>query len=222
MNVLVVSPHPDDETLGAGGTILKLKNEGHKIFWLNVTNVKEEYGYSTECISKRNAQIERVRKAYKFDGFWNLEKEPAGMDKYETGLLVSEFKKVFDEVKPELLLIPYRYDVHSDHRIIFDAVYSCTKSFRAPYLKKVLSMEILSETDQANGENGFIPNIFVDISPYIEKKIEIMSIYESEISESPFPRNANAIKGLAAYRGATSYYEYSEAFYLIKERIERW
>lgn len=218
MNVMVISPHPDDETLGAGGTLLKLKSSGHRVYWLNVTNMKAEYGYPNDRVEERNEEIDRVNRAYSFDGFWNLEMEPAGMDKYETGKLVSQFKQIFEKIRPELLLLPYRYDVHSDHRVIFDTVYSCTKSFRAPYLKTVLSMEILSETDQAQGQNGFSPNVFVDISPFIDKKIEIMKIYKSEIGTAPFPRNENAIRGLAAYRGATAYYEYSEAFCLIKCR----
>ena len=213
MNVLVISPHPDDETLGAGGTLLKFKDKGHKLYWLNVTNMKTEYG-------ERNAEIESVKAAYSFDGFWNLELEPAGVDKYETGELVSKFKDVFEKVKPELLLIPYRFDVHSDHRVIFDAVYSCTKSFRAPYLKTVLSMEILSETDQAQQESGFVPNVFINIDGYVERKIEIMKIYKSEIDKAPFPRNENAIRGLAAYRGATGYYNSCESFYLVKGRLD--
>lgn len=220
MNVLVISPHPDDETLGAGGTLLKFKESGHKTFWLNVTNMKSEYGYTTKRVDERNKEIENVISSYSFDGFWDMELEPAGMDKYETGILVSQFKKVFEEVKPELLLIPYRYDVHSDHRVIFDTVYSCTKSFRAPYLKTVLSMEILSETDQAQRESGFMPNVFIDVSKYIDKKIEIMKLYKSEIDKPPFPRNEDAIKGLASYRGSTSYYKYAEAFYLIKKRMD--
>lgn len=220
MNVLVISPHPDDETLGAGGTLLKLKDNGHKIYWLNVTNMKTEYGYTAERVKERNEEIHMVNDAYGFDGFWNLEMEPAGMDKYETGALVSQFKKVFEDIKPELLFIPYRYDVHSDHRVIFDTVYSCTKSFRAPYLKTVLSMEILSETDQAQHESSFSPNVFIDVSKYIDKKIDIMKIYKSEIDDAPFPRNENAIKGLAAYRGATAYQGYSESFYLIKSRLD--
>lgn len=220
MNILVISPHPDDETLGAGGTLLKLKELGHKLYWFNVTNMKTEYGYKQERVDERNAEIEAVKDAYSFDGFWNLELEPARVDKYDMGDLVSQFKVVFDEIKPELLLVPYRYDVHSDHRVIFDAVYSCTKSFRAPYLKTVLSMEILSETDQAQQESGFVPNVFINIDGYVEKKIEIMKIYKSEMDVAPFPRNENAIKGLAAYRGAAGYYNNCEAFYLVKSRID--
>ena len=220
MNVLVISPHPDDETLGAGGTLLKFKDQGHKLYWLNVTNMKTEYGYKQERVDERNVEIESVKDAYSFDGFWNLELEPAGVDKYETGELVSKFKDVFEKVKPELLLIPYRFDVHSDHRVIFDAVFSCTKSFRAPYLKTVLSMEILSETDQAQQESGFVPNVFINIAGYVERKIEIMKIYKSEIDKAPFPRNENAIRGLAAYRGATGYYNSCESFYLVKGRLD--
>ncbi|WP_026523431.1 PIG-L deacetylase family protein [Butyrivibrio sp. MB2005] len=220
MNVLVISPHPDDETLGAGGTLLKFKDSGHRLFWIIVTNMKTEYGYSAERVNERNKEIEEVDRAYGFEKMWNLEMEPAGVDKYEKGELVAGFKKILDEVQPEILIIPYRFDVHSDHRIIFEAVYSCTKAFRAPYLKTVMSMEILSETDQAQVENVFSPNVFVDISEYIDKKIDVMRIYKSEIDEAPFPRNENAIRGMAAFRGATAYQKYSEAFYLIKSRID--
>ncbi len=220
MKVMVISPHPDDETLGAGGTLLKMKSEGHQIYWLNITNMKPEYGYTHERIAERNAEIKKVQELYGVDGFYNLELEPAGVDKIDLGKFIPMLKEVFEEVKPELLLLPYQHDVHSDHRVIFEAAYSCTKSFRAPYLKTVLAMEILSETDQAMQENGFVPNVFVDVTDYIDKKIEIMNTYESEITAPPFPRNAEAIKGLAAYRGATAYYKYAEAFYLIKSRLD--
>lgn len=220
MNILVISPHPDDETLGAGGTILKLKEAGHKVYWLNVTNIKCEYGYTQERVDERKREIENVKAAYAFDGFWDMGLEPAGVDRYKIGFLVMEFKKILEKVKPELLLMPYRYDVHSDHRVVFDAVYSCTKSFRAPYLKTVLSMEVLSETDQAQQESGFLPNVFVDISPYMERKIEIMKIYQSEMDIAPFPRNENAVRGMAAYRGASAYYKYCESFYMVRTRID--
>lgn len=220
MNVLVISPHPDDETLGAGGTLMKFKNMGDHIFWLNVTNMKIEYGYSNSKVAERNREIERIKAAYGFTASFNMELEPAGMDKYQKGMLVGKFKEIIEKIKPEVLLIPYPYDVHSDHRIVFESVYSCTKYFRAPYLKTILSMEILSETEQAQQEKGFVPNVFIDISPYIEKKIEFMRIYQSELDHAPFPRNEDAIRGLASYRGAAAYFKYGEAFYLIKGRVD--
>ena len=72
----------------------------------------------------------------------------------------------------------------------------------------------------AERSHGFIPNVFVDITDYLDKKIEIMKTYKSEIDASPFPRNEDAIRGLASYRGATAHYKYSEAFYLVRSRVD--
>ena len=44
--ILVVSPHADDETLGAGGYLLKHRDLKDEIYWLNVTNARTEYGYT--------------------------------------------------------------------------------------------------------------------------------------------------------------------------------
>ena len=220
MKVLVISPHPDDETLGAGGTLLKLKAEGHAIYWLNVTNMKPEYGYTPERVAERNAEIQKVKEAYGFTALYNLEIQPTAVDKIDMGDFIPMLKKIFEEVKPDMLLLPYQHDVHSDHRVLYEAAYACTKAFRAPYLKTVMCMEILSETDQAQREYGFVPNVFVDVTDYIDKKIDIMKIYASEIDAAPFPRNEEAIRGLAAYRGATGYYKYAESFYLVKSRMD--
>ena len=64
MNVLVISPHPDDETLGAGGTLLKAKEEENKIYWLNMTSKKEELGYTAEEIKDRKQQIKEITQFY--------------------------------------------------------------------------------------------------------------------------------------------------------------
>ena len=80
-------------------------------------------------------------------------------------------------------------------------------------------METLSETEFApsSASDNFVPNVFVDVSQYIEKKIQIMNIFESEISKHPFPRSEKNIKALATLRGATSGCEYAESFMLLKE-----
>jgi LmbE family N-acetylglucosaminyl deacetylase len=95
---------------------------------------------------------------------------------------------------------------------------ACTKSFRYPFIKRVLMYECISETEFAPAlpEKIFIPNFFVDISKYLEKKLEIMRIYESELGEHPFPRSERNIEALAVFRGASVGVEYAEAFQLIK------
>ena len=65
MNVLIVSPHMDDETIGAGGTILKYIDSGEKVYWLNISNTKEEYGFSKKICKKREEQYTKVKKRLK-------------------------------------------------------------------------------------------------------------------------------------------------------------
>lgn len=216
MKVLVISPHADDETLGAGGSLLRYKAQGKTIFWLNITDMKEEYGYSKERVQERKEEIEKVKKAYQIEKFYNLELEPAGLDKYDLSFLVQKISEVVGEVQPDTVILPYQHDVHSDHKIVFEAAYSCTKIFRYPTIKKIMCMEILSETDFAVSNVGFIPNYYIDISDYIEQKISIMRNYKSEIKEAPFPRSEESIRGLAQYRGAGAGVKFAEGFQILK------
>ena len=78
--------------------------------------------------------------------------------------------------------------------------------------------ECISETEfSAQLPNRiFIPNYFVDITPFLEDKIKIMEIYQSEIDFHPFPRSIENIKALSIYRGAAANVRYAEAFQLVK------
>jgi LmbE family N-acetylglucosaminyl deacetylase len=219
MKLLIVSPHPDDETLGAGGTLLRSKKEGNNIFWLNFTDKSEDYGYSAEEVKIRRSEIQRVEKAYSFDGFYNLGLKPCFLSKYPEGELIDKTAKILDKVKPEVVILPFKNDPHSDHRIIFELVYSCIKVFRAHFLKETLMMEILSETEFSSSDNGFVPNYFVDISAHLEKKISIMQNYKKELQDHPFPRSISNIRALATYRGAIAGCKYAESFILIKKII---
>jgi len=213
--ILIVAPHPDDETLGAGGYILKQKLFGNQVFVLNMTHMKEDYGYSSERIQKRDKEIVKMIESYTLDGFYNLELKPAGLDTYPESEIILKISGIIDKVKPSVIILPYRFDIHSDHRITFDLCYSCTKTFRYPYIKKILVMEVLSETEYSI--NGFQPNYFVDISEFIEKKIEILKIYKSEIKRHPFPRSELAVRAKSLLNGSIAGVEYAEAFVLLKQ-----
>jgi LmbE family N-acetylglucosaminyl deacetylase len=219
MNILVVSPHPDDETLGCGGTLLKHNKNKDKIYWLIITQPTKESGFEEEFINRRINEIEKVSSKYGMTEFFQLDYEPATLDIIEKKNLIGNISKIFNNIKPEIIYLPYRNDIHSDHKVVFDSIISCTKSFRYPYIKKVLAYETISETEFAPplSNYAFQPNSFSDISEFLDEKIEIMNIYESEIGEHPFPRSERNIKALATFRGATAGVEYAEAFMVIKE-----
>jgi len=213
--VLVVAVHPDDETLGCGGTLLKHKENGDKINWLICTETDK----GDDFYKARKNEIEKVSKMYDFNSIHNLRLKTMQVDEYNMSELIGKISKVINEVKPNIIYLPFKSDVHSDHRKIFDATYSCTKSFRYPFIKKIYMIETLSETEfsPSTKEDSFIPNVFVDISEFIDKKIDIIKIFESEISEHPFPRSERNLRALATLRGATAGCEYAESFMLLKE-----
>lgn len=217
--VLVVAVHPDDETLGCGGTLLKHKENGDEIHWMICTEMREENGFQYEKILSRQDEIEKVVSMYCFDDVHRLGFSTMKVDEYTVSELVNKLSAVISKVKPTILYLPFKADVHSDHRVMFEAVYSCTKSFRYPFIKKIYMMETLSETDFAlsTKEDSFIPNVFVDISKHLNRKLDIMRVFESEVGYHPFPRSLRNIEALATVRGATAGCEYAESFMLLKE-----
>lgn len=217
-NVIVISAHPDDETLGAGGTILKHVANGDNVYWLIVTNVFENQGFSKERVESRQEEIREVEKLLGVSKTYLLNYPTMTLSSSSLIKMVPEISTVFSEVQPEIIYTLNRSDAHSDHRVIFDAVMACTKSFRYPFIKQILMYECISETEfaPALAEKAFLPNYFVDITDYLDRKNEIMKVFESEIAEHPFPRSLENIRALAHFRGASVGVKYAEAFQLLK------
>lgn len=217
--IIVVTPHPDDETLGCGGTILKHRFNEDEVYWLIITKMGSSF--SKESIQKRQDEINKVKELYDFIDVYELGFEAAALETIPNGSLISSIGNIFKKVNPHIIYVPYPSDIHSDHKIVFDASMACTKWFRYPSVEKVLVYETLSETDfTINPDaNTFRPNVFVDISDFLQKKLDIMKVYESELAEYPFPRSLKAIESLAYIRGTASGFEAAESFMLLKERI---
>ena len=220
MNVLVISPHPDDEVLGAGGTLLRRQEEGHHLGWLIVTRMCEGFGWTTEQIARRQNEIKKVKDIFKFEYVLELEFPSTQLDDVPMSKIVDGVSKAFADFQPNEIFIPHPGDIHSDHKKVFEAVASSSKWFRSSSINRILSYETLSETDfgLSSGE-GFVPNFFVDISSQLDRKIKAMKIYESEIGIHPFPRSEDSIRALACIRGASSGFVSAEAFQLWRERL---
>lgn len=218
-NILVIAPHPDDETLGCGGTILKHKAQGGSIFWMVVTNILMKEGYTAEVIDRRQQEIDAVAKEYGFTKTFKLDFPTIKLDTLPLWDLIEKINRVIIEVQPNIIYLPNESDVHSDHRITFDASIGAMKTFRTPTVKKVVMYETVSETEftPALRDRIFAPNSFSDVSDYLDKKIAIMEIYKDQLGRHPFPRNIDNIKALATFRGATAGVKYAEAFTILKE-----
>ena len=220
MKSLVVAPHPDDEVLGVGGTLLRRKAEGAELGWLIMTRISVEAGWSSEMVLKRQQEIMQITELFGFDSVFELNYTTTQLDQIPLSDLINAVSGVIESFTPDEIFIPHPSDIHSDHRVTFDSVASSTKWFRSPTIKRVLAYETLSESDFALGPNRrFQPNVFMNIEGHLEDKLRAMGIYSSEVGEFPFPRSNQAISALATLRGASSGFKQAEAFELLREII---
>ncbi len=214
--VLVVSPHPDDETLGAGGTILRMLAEGHEVYWLNFTAILNPDKFSKDILERRKVQLNEIENFYRYTGVNHLNMPTTELEKIGNGEAIDRVGRIFREIEPNLLILPDYNDAHSDHKKVFEWCYACSKIFRFSFVKQIMTMEIISETDFGTPVNPFVPNYYIDITDYMGKKIDAMKIYDTELGEDPFPRSINNMKALAMVNGARAGVRYAEAFRLIK------
>lgn len=218
--ILVISVHPDDETLGCGGVILKHRAQGAELHWLIVT-APAPTEYAPEFISAAAAQVEQVAAAYGMARYWRLNLPTARLDTIPQAEVMTRLREVIERVHPDTVYLVHAGDVHTDHHAVFNATLGVLKPFHMAKwdVRRILSYETLSSTDAAPPQlhRAFVPNVFADISPYLESKIEIMRLYETEAQSDLLPRGASALRSLARVRGATVGVEYAEAFMLLRE-----
>jgi LmbE family N-acetylglucosaminyl deacetylase len=165
--------------------------------------------------------LKESKEAYKILGIKNYDflKIPATMVKdYATHELNGSISSVLKDFKPSHVFIPFP-DRHIDHRIIFD---SCMVASRpvgiGKNIKMVCAYETLSEThwNAPYIEPNFIPNLVIKIDDFIDKKIEALKCFESQITSAEGPRSLDAVKALSRFRGSQSGFNYGEAFSVIR------
>jgi LmbE family N-acetylglucosaminyl deacetylase len=222
MRVLAISAHPDDETLGCAGTLLKHRAAGDSVYWIIATQAQEPQ-WSGKVIEHKAAEVERVAEAYGIEEYFKLGFPTVRLDVAPQADLIERIHDVVSKTTPQLVYLVHGGDVHTDHQAVFTATISVLKPFHMARLgvRRILCYETLSSTDAAPPqlERAFMPNVFSDITPYIGRKIEVMNLYKTEAHPDPLPRGPSAIRALARYRGATIGVEFAEAFMLIRELI---
>jgi LmbE family N-acetylglucosaminyl deacetylase len=220
MNVLAISAHPDDETLGCGGTLLRHHAQGDTIHWA-VTTQAHAPKWPQEVIQRKAAEVAAVAKAYSMASTHKLGMPTIRLDTVPLEEVIAGLRTVIEQVRPEVVYLPHFGDVHTDHHVVFQATFSVLKAFymRTLGVRRVLSYETLSSTEAAAPQayRAFVPNVYFDITPQMDRKIEIMSLFATECQPDPMPRGPSAIRALARYRGATVGVEYAEACMLVRE-----
>ncbi len=218
--ILAIAPHPDDETIGAGGLLLRAAAAGREIHWLIVTTMRPEDGWPIARIESREAEIEAVAREFGFAAVHRLGLPTTRLDTLPLGDVVAAIGDVVKVTRPQMLLLPHRGDAHSDHQVVHDAGAACAKWFRYPSVQWTLAYETLSETDAAIQQMlPFRSDIYVDIGAYLEHKIAITRHFAGEFHPFPFPRSETAVRAQGQMHGAAAGYQAAEAFMLLRGRM---
>ena len=218
-NILILSPHADDEILGCGGFISKFSKQNYQINVLILTNASKGAPeiYSSEEIKKLRNE---AKIANSIIGTKNLffENLPAlNLNNYPLYKITNIIDKYIKDINPEIVLIPSINDIHDDHKIIFKASKVSMRLNKKTKLKKILSYEVLSETEWNENEKSFNPNYFVSLDKSdINKKIKAFLKYKSQVKNFPHPRSKEGIVNLSKVRGSQVFMKHAEAFKVEK------
>lgn len=216
--ILIVSPHPDDETLGVGGSISKFITQGHDVMILTVS------GHLPPLYSKEEYEI-TLKEAYEAYKILGVNKSifleiPATMIGEEpVHVFNGKISSVLKEFEPNIVFCPFP-DRHIDHRLIFESCMVATRPVGfGKKIEMVAAYETLSEThwNAPHIEPNFTPNWVIDITEHIEIKLQALKCYKSQISDFPSPRSIEAAEALAKFRGTQAGFGFGEGMHIIRK-----
>jgi len=201
MNVLAVGPHPDDIEIGCGGTLIKYAQKGHDVYLLVIT--KGEMGGKGD--TRREEQLRAAEIMGARDVFWGDFRDTELLDKGNK--IIHTVEGFIHSIRPDFIFVNFLDDTHQDHRAVNRAVLSATR-----YVKNVLFYE-------GPTTNNFTPNVFVDISSVLDKKVAALKAHASQITRTNIEDLTiiDIARSSAHFRGVQGRIALAEGF--VSERL---
>ena len=216
--ILVVAPHPDDETLALGGTIAKYSEQGYEIHVLVVS------GHLPPLYKRKDFEktVTEAKQAFDILGVSHskfLEIPATMINDFPVHELNNMILQSVNDLNPHIVFCPYP-DRHVDHRLVFDSVMVATRPVgKGKNIEILAAYETLSEThwNAPHIEPNFTPNWIINVTDYIEIKLKALKCYKSQISDFPGPRSIEAVKALARFRGTQAGFGFGEGIHIIRK-----
>ncbi|PJZ61817.1 PIG-L deacetylase family protein [Leptospira adleri] len=219
--ILTIAAHPDDEILGCGATMARLAAEGCEVHIL----ILAEGLTSRQDTRDRKSNLKELSElaqtavlAGKEVGAKTVEVldfPDNRMDSIDRLDIIKVIEKKIDEIKPRVIFTHNKNDLNIDHRVVCDSVITACRPLPDQTVKEIYFFEVPSSTEWQIGSSSdlFLPNYFVAIEDkYLQKKMDALKIYDSEMRAFPHSRSLEAVKALATWRGASVGHNAAEAF----------
>jgi LmbE family N-acetylglucosaminyl deacetylase len=213
--VLVVAAHPDDESLGMGGTWRLLQEVGWELAILWYTNGVSSRSDMQEDRNTRSDGVQAVLNILQPSRYWHFDYSDNRLDGYPLLDLIQPLEAVIDEFRPHTIFTHWQHDLNIDHRIVFQAVMTACRPVPDQVVKSIYSFEVLSSTEwSVSGQ--FCPNVYQDIGKHWPFKRRFMDCYRDELRAFPHSRSELSLESLATLRGSQVGVEKAEAFVLVR------
>jgi len=209
MNILVLAAHPDDESIGMGGTIKKLSKKNNIHLCVLTDGASAQYSDKKMILERRNA-CKKSGKILGVSSYTFLDFPDMKLDSVSHLEINRELEKIIKKFNPKIVYTTSRHDINKDHQIVFESTLVVTRP-QSSNVKQVFSYETAGMTI-----NRFSPTVFEDISKEFKYKIKSFRMYKSELRPFPHSRSLKAIENLAIQRGVESGTKKAEAFELIR------
>lgn len=220
--ILVVAAHPDDEVLGCGGTLVRHAEAGDEVHVVFLAD-----GESSRIMPAEAAAIDaRMATARAAGALLGIKKIHAfglpdnRLDSLPLLDIVRPLEGLIEQLRPEIIYTHHHGDLNVDHRLAHQAVMTACRPVPGHSVRTIYCFEVPSSTEwQTPGISPFTPNVFVEISPYLESKQQALQVYHRELRQSPHIRSLEAIQALGCWRGNSVGMFHAEAFCMVRSLI---
>jgi len=220
--ILVIAAHPDDEVLGCGGTMARHVSAGDQVYCLimgeGITSRYSQPEKAKRGLEQLKAQAEQAAGIIGTKRVFFRDFPDNRFDTVPLLTVVKAIEEVKEEVRPHVIYTHHHGDLNIDHQITFRAGLTACRPAKDETAKEIYSFEVPSSTEwnAPQVQNYFMPNVFVDISDTLNKKIEALKTYHGEMREYPHPRSPEVLRAIALRWGSVAGCQAAEAFELIR------
>jgi LmbE family N-acetylglucosaminyl deacetylase len=216
--VLVVAAHADDEALGCGGTVARHVAEGdtvHTVFFTDGVSARQ--GADDDDLARRMAATEQARQILGIASNTFLGLPDNQLDGRPLIEVIQLLEQVVQQINPQIIYTHHYGDLNVDHRIVHQAVMTACRPVPGCGVREIYAFEVLSSTEwNAPAVNSFTPQLYVDITQHLDKKILALDAYRIEMRDAPHSRSVQSVRALAVHRGCCVGVNAAEAFMAVR------